>query len=296
MDAVNKAILRTVAYSDVFQFPLTEAEIHRFLIGMRVSREEVRSALNEDLIRNRYLAVQEGHYMLPGNEQNLAIRRKRQEFSARLWPRAFYYGKWIARLPFVRMVAVTGSLSMDNADSRADLDYLVVTRTGRVWSTRALVILLVRLAAQRGDTICPNYFLSERALIIPEQNLFTAHELVQMVPVSGVDVLRGIWLLNGWVRDYLPNADSPYFETTPSGLYAQKIRPALERLLEAAPLLSGLEGWEMRRKIRKFSQAFSKHPEATFNPDCCKGHFDDHGYRVLNAYKTRLLAMEDVLV
>ena len=80
---------------------------------------------------------------------------------------------------------------------------------GRLWLCRGMVILLVRLARQLGHTLCPNYFLSERALALAEQSLYTAHELVQMVPVAGMPTYRTMRRLNQWADRFLPNAQEP---------------------------------------------------------------------------------------
>src|SRR5205085_8843103 len=105
------------------------------------------------------------------------------------WHRAIHYGHIMGGLPFVRMVAVTGALAMDNI-ADGDVDYLVVTEPGRLWLCRALIVGLVRVAALRGTELCPNYFLSERALVLHERNLFIAHEVAQMVPVAGLETYQ----------------------------------------------------------------------------------------------------------
>jgi len=53
-----------------------------------------------------------------------------------------------------------------NPDAPADLDYLIVTAPGRLWTARALTIGLVRLARRAGRRVCPNYLLSTRALAL----------------------------------------------------------------------------------------------------------------------------------
>ncbi|MGH2543523.1 MAG: hypothetical protein ACRDIB_12025, partial [Ardenticatenaceae bacterium] len=224
----------------------------------------------------------------------LAVERRheRAHVAASLWPHAVRYGKTIANLPFVRMVTVTGALAVDNVDPGADIDYLIVTEPGRLWFCRLLVVSLVRLAARQGSIVCPNYFLSERALVLQERNLFTARELVQMVPVAGLATYELMRRLNPWATSYLPNADGPPPKQYSCGL--TRIKP-IRRLAEMTlrfPLLNRLERWEMDRKVRKFNRRLNGHAEANFSPDWCKGHFDGHGRRILHAYGERLQTLD----
>jgi len=48
------------------------------------------------------------------------------------------------------MVAITGSLAMNNVENNPDIDYLVVTVGGRLWMVRAMVLAAARLAALHG--------------------------------------------------------------------------------------------------------------------------------------------------
>ena len=293
MQSIEQAIFATVAYADIFQYPLTVSEIHRYLTGTKASVNEVQSALaTSELLDERLSHVSE-YYTLAGHEENLGLRRQRGAISAQLWPRAVRYGSWIGDLPYVRMVAVTGSLAVDNASESADLDYLIVTRPGRLWLTRAMVILMARMASRRGDLICPNYFLSERALVLSDRNLFTAHELAQMVPITGLPVYQRMRKLNNWVSDYLPNAGVSFWASTPPPPYLQFLRPAIENALSLTPF-DWLERWEKERKVKKFGLRLSESFEACFNADQCKGHFGNHSLRVQTAFNERMRALEEV--
>lgn len=280
---LEAAVWRTIAYADMFDYPLVLAEIHRYLEGMAATLAEV-----EGVLHGRVLAPHLTHhspfYLLAGREKIVPIRQQRAAQSQLLWQAAVRYGRWIASLPFVRMVAVTGSLAVNNVDERGDIDYLVVTEHGRVWLGRAFIIALVRLAARHGHALCPNYLLAETALVFPDQNLYTAHELLQMVPLYGLPVYQQIRHKNEWVAQFMPNAANAPTCPNPLPTPYRRTQKVLE-LPWRTPAGQWLDEWEMRRKIRKFSRHTESTHEADFHKDWCKGHFDAHKQRVLTAYQ-----------
>ncbi|MDQ4076789.1 MAG: hypothetical protein M3220_11165 [Chloroflexota bacterium] len=290
--AVERAIMQALAYADVFDYPLTSEEVHRYLVAVSATFDDVRTSLLA-LAGRGFLICREGYHTLPGRESIVETRRRRATVAAQLWPRALYYGQAIAAIPFVRMVTVTGALAADNVDLDADIDYLIVTEPGRLWLCRLMVISVVRLAARRGAVVCPNYFLSERALLLEEQNLFAARELVQMVPIAGFATYRVMRQLNEWTEDYLPNAQGAprrFDKVVP----LQSVKRLVEVTLRTTPGM-WLERWEMIRKVRKFSHQYNTHVEANFTVDWCKGHFDGHGQRIMNAYQERLQTLDGLM-
>lgn len=288
---IEQSIVETVTYVDLFDYPLTAAEIHRYLYHWRVSPDVVTKHLENGHLIPYRLSHMEGFYTLPGREAMVATRLERQQAANRLWPEALHYGRLIAQLPFVRMVAVTGSLAMDNMDNvekRADIDYLIVTADDHLWICRAFVIALVRLAARRNIELCPNYFISERALRFPEQNLYTAHELVQMVPLFGLSIYHQMRQLNQWTQAFLPNADGPPSSTS-NQKQLNRLPGKTGELLLRSPIGRQLERWEMQRKIKKFQRHHHNWQESDFSSDRCKGHFDNHQQQTLNSYYGRFV-------
>jgi hypothetical protein len=298
---IEAAILKTVAYVDMFDYPLTAGEVQRYLAGVAAPAAAVTAVLSNGCLVPRRLSRHEGYFTLPGREDIVATRRQREAVAQHLWPEAIGYGRLIANLPFVRMVAVTGSLAVNNVEPDADIDYLVVTENERLWLARALVIVVVRLAARRNVRLCPNYFLSRRALVFPERSLYTAHELVQMRPIAGLDIYHLLRRLNAWTADFLPNA---HLEQ-PSSAAVTAAEPAKAKWRQAAEAMlrtragAPIERWEMRRKIRKFGRAYTYQngnydaSEAAFSADWCKGHFDGHGRRIMETFAGRLLEIGD---
>lgn len=286
-----EAIFRTILYADIFHFPLTEAEIHHFLIGQAATRGETHAALEHSAWLRHTLTCTDGYYTL--SEGEALIRQQREAASARLWPLAERYGRLLAHLPFVRMVALTGSLAMHNPrHAHDDIDYLLVTTPGRVWLTRLLAVIVVRLARLRGVDLCPNFVLAETALQQERQDLYMAHEVIQMIPLAGFGLYDAMRQANRWADAYLPNAHAPFYPTqdaTPKG-----VGRVFQRLAEgffSTPIGNWLENWERARKQRKFAaQLSSGRSTARLDEDQVKGHFNDNGLWVMEKYQERLNA------
>ena len=287
---LDEAILRTMVYADLFDYPLTDVEIHRYLIGCPVSASAVEDRLTHlDGLQKRVGFISP-YWFLNGREQLVQLRQERTAFAKKLWPAARRYGRQIAAIPFVRMVALTGALAMNNATSlHDDIDYLIITQNGRVWLARGLIALLVHVVQRRGVTLCPNYILSERNLQIGEPSLFTAHELVQMVPLYGSSLYRLLLNTNAWVADFLPNASPGMPDCAAPGLMADLGRRSSEALL-GGRLGDAVERWERERKIPRLRLEAVRQGGngAIFTPDRCKGHMADHAAVVSRQYTALL--------
>ena len=289
-ESLIHAILHTVAYADVFDYPFTESEIHRYLTGIPATVETIGKILLQEqmLITNV-----NGFFTLPGRENIVFTRQRREKIAVRLWPQAIHYGRLISQLPFVRMVAVTGALAMNNVEEGADIDYLIVTASNRLWLCRAMVLLIGRFSAQQEVILCPNYLITLRSLTFPDQNGYAAHEIAQMIPLAGLDVYDQIRKQNQWVMKFLPNSEgapSPVISSLPLAPHSLS-RSTLEAILSTLPI-SWLEQWEMDRKIRKLRWEQKASHESSFSADYCKGHDRSHQVRTHIALDERLAHLE----
>ena len=290
--ALRRAIARTVAYADLFDYPLDRTEIHRYLIGEAASSEDVDRVLERDGALGAYLERTGDMFHLRGRASTIGTRRARETASAELWRAARAYGAWVSRLPLVRFVGVTGALAMSNAERRADIDLFILTHPGRVWLCRLLVLAVVRVAALRGHRLCPNFLLSTAEPLLRERNLFAAHEIAQMVPLRTTEHYARFVDANHWAQGYLPNAFSG--DRTPT-----RADNALTRIASwalSSRLFAPLERWEMRRKIRRLSaRAAREGGSLSFSEVECRGHFAAHDIRVLAAYAERSAVIEGQL-
>jgi hypothetical protein len=291
---VAPSILRTLAYSDLFDYPLTVEEIWRYQAGSDFSATLVAEALSCDPDLRARLSEDRGYFCLRGREVIFPTRKQRTEASRPVWRRARTYGRILARLPFVRMVAVTGALAMDNLGDRPDIDFLIVTEARRVWVCRRLIVGLVRLARLAGDDLCPNYIIADTKLDIDQRDLFTAHELAQMVPLTGGQLYNAMLECNNWARTYLPVAFRE-----PLSLREAPARGPVKRVVERILRIRALdrwETWEMKRLRGNLRPLIGDDAEVVCSPEQCKGHTGRHRHWITSRYEQRLaeLGLADV--
>jgi len=254
LPGLERAILATVTYRDLFNYPVSLQEIHRYLHRYPCREEQVRAALDGTALADDFLSHDGCYFSLKHRESLFALRKERMVHAERLWPRARVLARRLASLPFVRMVAVTGSLAVDNPGEGADIDIMLVTERGRLWSARALAKVLQALDVRFGSgELCANYLVSTAALELHDRGLYIAQELAQMVPVYGLDVYKSLRDANPWVADYLPNAVG-----APTSVQAcEPIAPVVRTLGETflrSPVGNWFEAWESRRKIYKYNE------------------------------------------
>jgi hypothetical protein len=285
--SVGEAVLRTLAYSDIFDFPQKLSELHRYLVEVRISREELAAWLDR-AIRDGLPVERRGvYYFLDGRESTVDTRTRRLGISSQLWPLAHRYSRMVGRIPFVRMVGVTGGLSVDNVENRDDIDLFVVTEPGKLWLCRALIVGLVRAVNATGISLCPNFLISMSSLELSERDLFTARELMQMVPMVGGGTYQRLRSLNPWADELLPNAFGPP-EKSPVGIPTEHRASRLGERLLSNRAGCRLERWEMDRKVRRFSRQADPGNETGFDAEWCKGHFGNHRRRTFEAYRKKL--------
>ncbi len=217
MNQLQKAILKTLAYADIFDYPLNLKEIQKFLIGKKFkSQEKIKKEIQESPELLLRIDHQKNFYFLKGREKIVKLRREREKISQKKLKIAQRVSRWLKIIPTIKMVAVTGALAMNNSDEEGDIDLLIITKKNRLWLTRFLVVFLVELIAKRRrpqdkkvkDKICLNMFLDEDHLKIPkkEQNLFTAHEVCQVKTLWQKDkTYQKFFKVNLWLKNFLPN-------------------------------------------------------------------------------------------
>lgn len=188
-------MLKTVAYADIFDYPLTKPEINRWLIkGDSFAEAGVSPYWN----------------YLPGRAELVNLRRRRHLISQVKLKKLEKIIKIFKFIPFIKLVCITGALAMNNAEADDDIDLMIVTSSNRLWLTRLLALLLLFPRLRRNKKInnrfCLNLWLDETSLAIKQRNLYIAHEICQARPILDRDqTYQKFITANLWYKQFLPN-------------------------------------------------------------------------------------------
>jgi hypothetical protein len=202
---IKKDILATLTYFNMFDYPLQKREIYLFL-GHKKDPKEFDSALNDLFDESAIFKI--GNFYSLFNNYALAERRsKGNEKATLMLLKAEKAAAFIALFPFVKGVAVSGSLSKKFADEEADIDFFIITAANRLWIARTLLHMFKKITFlfNLQNLFCMNYFIDEAELSILEKNIYTATEVTTIVPLRGSSVFEMFYKVNGWTKKFLPN-------------------------------------------------------------------------------------------
>jgi predicted nucleotidyltransferase len=281
----RSAILRLVMYFDVFRHPLTQLELTRFIDPDHP--DEVLSCL-ELLLADGTLSRKEAFIYRPGMHETIPQRQTRARSAEKIWPRARTSAAWLYRIPQVRGLMVTGSLSKNSTQPKDDIDFLVLVEPGQVWTLKTLLQGLRKVLPEPvRECFCTNYLLDISCPVVDQKNMFTAVELATAMPMAGREsILRLLQANRDWVKAYVPGFDWSIER-------ASKLRPDSDSSLHL-PSSSWLEKRAMSLWSHYWDRKYHWLDEDTRlqrfkrRPGVATNHLHDYQDYVLNEVSRRL--------
>lgn len=204
LTVTEQNILKTLGYFDLFQYPLTKEEI-RLFHPIHVLHPAIDAAL-ESMLDNKSVFKLDEFYSVQNDPMLAQRRRKGNALALEQMKRAGKVAKLLSRFPYVKAVAVSGSLSKNFADEKTDIDFFIITGANRLWIARTIMHLYKKLTFLTGhqDWFCMNYYVDESELEIAEKNIFTAMEIVTLIPMQGKMNYDNFLAGNEWIKQYFP--------------------------------------------------------------------------------------------
>ncbi len=265
---LEQAIFDTIRYFDLFKTPLTTTQIWRSLIidregtdmrwhGRHVpSLATLKEAIGQSTWLQQQLIMFWGYYCLRQSAPDKTAAKLyiqqylyRHALAQQKWKITRKIARFLAPLPLIRMIGVTGSLAMFNTQPGSDLDLFIIAKQGRVWLVRLLLIIVTELKGRRRrywheqapDKVCLNHYISDSHLTMSPavQNIYTAVSYHQLVLLSGHESYQQWQQANEtWLKRWLmyPAVISlPSRLSIPVGHTLSSIRTLVESLLLELP-------------------------------------------------------------
>lgn len=220
MDRTKESILKTIIYSDIFDYSLTAHEIDTYLIQ---PPKKLQMPIQEKLAEIAEVEKIGKYYVLRNRKNLIPMRSARAEYSQEKIKRAQHIGQLLIKIPTVFFIGISGGVAMHNAEENDDIDFFVIVKKNTVWITRLLLLFFLEVTGNRrrrhqthiSNTICLNMLIDEQSLKTSDkrQELYTAHEIVQMLPLyDKYGIYKRFLFANAWVKQYLPNAYTQHRE------------------------------------------------------------------------------------
>src|SRR5688572_17735446 len=161
MTGISKSafLLVTVAYADIFAYPLTRKELTTWFLFYRTLPTRLPRQTHEF----------QGFVSVRGRKKIVRLRLQKQKEQKKKWQLGNKAGKILSYIPTIRLIGVTGGLAMNNAAREDDIDLFIVVAGGTLWTTRLIATVLMDLFGLRRkpgdrkiqDKVCLNMFMTE---------------------------------------------------------------------------------------------------------------------------------------
>lgn len=214
-EKIHTELQKVYEVSKYLNFPFTLEEVaDYFLPKCNITPQQLESMLNNGEFADLGFKIREGYLSTSDDQTNLS-RSETEQASADKLDSAGSFANLLKRMiPFIRTVAVTGSVAYGSATKWDDIDLFIVTKRNRLWISALLTLVLVRLnklLALRPPHLskfCLSYVHDEQGFLNESRksrasSLF-ARELLKAEPVGGREAFRKMLLDNEWVGEFFP--------------------------------------------------------------------------------------------
>lgn len=224
---LKESVISTLVRYEIEGVPcLSLFEIFRYLnagdesLEHYVSMPDIYSALKDTPL----VSSKNGFYSLSKQDGSFFDNRIS---SSKIAGQKIKKAKRISRLlkivPFIRSIAISGSVSMTSPTPKSDIDLFIISGKNRIWLTRVISVLLTHITGQRRyghkieNRICLNLYIADETTEFPIQNIASSHMLARALPVYGRDVFGEFLNTNTlWISKFIVNFERGFIFHNPS--------------------------------------------------------------------------------
>lgn len=294
MSDLRNSILATIIYYDVFNFPLTFAEVYKYLINptrfarhllsgeeLKTSTEILRAASHaletsprqvqrtcevnvaeilielDSMVEAGIIGHKNGFYFMLGRDDLYEKRIEKDKLANRKWKKFLRVVKYLQAAPYLRAVFASGSLAANNPEPKSDFDVFIVIKSGRLYTGRFLLWLISSvLGVRRGrfDVVAPDKLCFNHYLI--DDNLELSHRSLYIA--QSLANIKPVIVYGGILEKFIASnrwASSYCYNFRPATLYrSAKISRTLLVLARTGEVILNNFLGDLLEKILKRTQ------------------------------------------
>jgi hypothetical protein len=227
-----------------------------------LSPEAIRAVLIQSNRLDQVIVRTGDWYTLRGRTGNIHTRQHRGGICRGKWRLARRAAKLLQWVPFIRLIAVSNTLALDNARPESDIDFFIVAQAGRLWTVRFLAAAVLDLFRLRRkgqsitDKICLSFFVTDNALNLEPLRLRPQDPhfmfwLSQIVPLIDRGVFQHYQEANKWIKFALPFALERSEAQVERGRVAEPRLRRLSEFLLKKTVGDRFEHWLKQIQLRK---------------------------------------------
>ena len=220
---LEQAILKTLAFFDIFSYPLTLVEIHKWLYLPNFQNtyqlSDIYNVLNQDNSSQR-VNQKNGFYFLPGRNGIIDTRLGRYQIAEakfRIARRTVYFLRW---LKFLQLVAICNNTGYNNAGVESDIDFFIIVKASRLWFSRFLITSLTSILGLRRhkqkvtDRVCLSFYITDDHLNLHDislkpQDPYLVYWFATLAPIYDLNQSTDFFKANDWLKNIIPNFYQP---------------------------------------------------------------------------------------
>jgi len=310
---LEKAILQTISWFDIFDYPLTEWEIWKWNLQLATDNKqiifkEIKEVLEKSEEFKKLISYKQGFYFLKWQNQIVGKRKLRYLVAEKKQKKLIKIAQFLKLAPFVRVMAVATGLAYSNSKEEDDIDLFIITEKSKIWTARFFSVLILKFFRARPtiknkkNKICLNFFIDQSAANLENVKLseddgspdiYFIYWLAWLYPIfQQDDTWQKFISQNNWFKKYLPC----YFPQQPAKrrlVCLDRISGLVKVILENIFLSNFWENlfrfWQMKIMPRQLRDLANKSSSVIINDSMLKFHDKDKRQEYLGKFKNKIL-------
>lgn len=308
---LEKSILSTICYFDVFEYPLTLIEIWQWLFVSLPPEKNIDLLMIIKTIENsaylsEKISFKNGFYFLCHRDEIVLTRLKRYTIANQKNKIAKRGVQVLKYLPFIKLIGLCNNSGNNNIREDSDIDLFIITAKNRLFTARFLITLVTSLMRLRRhdkkitNRLCLSFYVSDDNLDfskikIIDDDIYLIYWIANIFPLYDRGSYQNFLAANNWIRrslpNYLPKAGSYWRQIFDHPISRGSFK-SLEYLL-GGYLGDQLELWLKKLQLLKMSKnnkslAKENDSRVIINDTMLKFHENDRRLLYQNSFISKL--------